>query len=55
MQQKKSYSFTASASCWSSQGASRPSTLAVLMLIDSSNLVGSCMGATARVLGCVRK
>ena len=48
---KKSYSITASASCWSCQGTSRPSTFAVFMLIDSSNLVGSCMGATARVLG----
>src|ERR1700730_1728464 len=52
---KKSYSITASASCWSCQGTSRPSTFAVFMLIDSSNLVGSCMGATARVLGCVRQ
>jgi len=30
-------------------------TFAVFMLIDGSNLVGSYMGATARVLGCVRQ
>ena len=34
---------------------SRPITFAVFMLIDGSNLVGSYMGATARVLGRVRQ
>ncbi len=44
-----SYSITSSARCWSCNGPSRPSALAVLRLITSSNLVGCCTG---RLAGC---
>jgi hypothetical protein len=41
------YSITSSASCWSCQGTFRPSVLAVLMLMTSSNFVGSSTGRSA--------
>src|SRR5262245_31499754 len=41
------YSITSSASCWRCKGTSRPSALAVLRLIASSNLVGCITGKSA--------
>jgi hypothetical protein len=37
----RGYSITSSASCWRWAGTSRPSALAVFMLITSSNLTGA--------------
>src|SRR5262245_38469939 len=41
------HSITSSASCWRCKGTSRPSALAVLRLIASSNLVGCITGKSA--------
>ena len=41
------HSITSSARCWRNQGTSRPSALAVLRLMTSSNLVGSSTGRSA--------
>ncbi len=41
------HSITSSARCWRCKGTSRPSVLAVLRLITSSNLVGACTGRSA--------
>jgi len=41
------YSITSSARCWRNQGTSRPSALAVLRLITSSNFVGCSTGRSA--------
>src|SRR5260221_9102530 len=41
------HSITSSASCCKWRGTSRPSALAVLRLITSSNLVGCCIGRSA--------
>src|SRR5262249_21965670 len=43
------HSITSSARCWRIQGTSRPSVLAVLRLITSSNLTGAWTGSS---LGC---
>jgi len=45
-QQKHHYSMTSSASCCRSDGKLRPSALAVLKLITSSNLLGRSMGSS---------
>src|SRR5215813_10569710 len=41
------HSITSSASCWRCKGTSRPSALAVLRLVTSSNLVGCMTGRSA--------
>src|SRR5262245_26239840 len=41
------HSITSSARCWRNQGTSRPSALAVLRLITSSNFVGCSTGRSA--------
>jgi len=46
VQQTTSYSITASARCWRNIGTSRPSVLAVLRLIVSSNLTGAWIGSS---------
>src|SRR5262249_56898149 len=40
------HSITSSARCWRIQGTSRPSVLAVLRLITSSNLTGAWAGSS---------
>src|SRR5262245_60812200 len=40
------YSITSSARCWRRKGTSRPSVLAVLRLITSSNLTGAWTGSS---------
>src|SRR6516162_2062770 len=45
--QLRVHSITSSASCWRCKGTSRPSALAVLRLIASSNLVGCITGKSA--------
>src|SRR4029077_15051898 len=40
----RTYSITLSARCWRNKGTSRPSALAVLRLITSSNLTGAWTG-----------
>src|SRR5262249_14358185 len=47
------YSITSSASCWSLSGTSRPSVLAVLRLMTSSNLVGCSTGNSAGLAPCM--
>src|SRR5690242_7627454 len=46
---KQLHSITSSARCWRNQGASRPSALAVLRLMTSSNLLGRSMGIRTRL------
>src|SRR5262249_3374833 len=46
-QQKNRYSITSSARCCRNQGTSRPSALAVLRLMPSSNFVGCSTGISA--------
>jgi hypothetical protein len=50
VQQRSSYSITSSARCWSIQGTSRPSALAVLRLITSSSFVGCSTGRSSGLL-----
>src|SRR5262249_46011147 len=41
------HSITSSASCWSCQGTSRPSALAVFRLMTNSNFVGCWIGSSS--------
>ena len=54
-QQTDRYSITSSARASSVGGTSRPSALAVLRLITSSNLVGCITGRSARFMACRRR